>query len=788
MLKKILSPLLFVVLIASTLAGMPFLQPLQSVFADTKVLPVVELFTAEWCPPCATANQNIDQLLDELGRETFTLIKNHSQGNGGMNNPYGTKRAEKYKIQGIPAVVINGVVNGYDVNRLAHDKNDLKRRILEKNSETTKSTLSIDGKINKNKVEGEVSYTGFPAGSNLHIVFCEQYFYFAGRNGEKLHRMISRDGIVTMAGSKGSKKYSFVVPSTMPPEMVRIAAFVELQNGEIVHSGDFNPSGINVNKDGISTMPNELDMKTIIEGIEQTLELSISNFNNSSTTVKVEAKDDLLQIIQGSFSLNSVTSNNKVKVAFRTRSPLAFGSYSTAVIVSSGAYRKEIPIKFDLVEGPLLQIAEDPIDFGIVKRGETSTKTFLIQNERKNGTLKGTISMDVPWLEISPKEIKNDYELITVSVVTGKLLFGDYQGKITVATNVRKVEIPVSLSVSASLVQAETKRIDFGEISEENLSSTTQTLILSNKGSEPATLSVDKLPEFISLDKRSYQLPAGEELSIPLGILSDMVKINQTNTGTLEISYTDGTLSIPVSISVKEMPPLLQINTSQDLGDELSFELKSGESASFELQMENIGRGRLEGKISFLKKQDWISSSNNQFALLRGQKRTITFTLNAGELKSGTYQETIAIQTNGGTKEYKISMIIQKNPIIIVLQIGSKNASISGKAVTVDPPPYIKSGTTLVPLRFISEAFGASIDWQPKQGKGTIIIKLKEHLIQIEIANTQALVNGKTMTLVVAPEIVNGRTFVPLRFISEAFGAKVEWIAETQTIRMSYEG
>ena len=788
MLKKLLSSTLFFLLLASTFVGIPSLYPIQTAFADTKVLPVVELFTAEWCGPCVTANHNIDELLDELGRESFTLFKHHSSGNGGMNNTYGTKRNQKYKIKGIPAVVINGVVSDYDVNQLAHNKNDLKRRILEKNSETTKSTLSIDGKISKNKVDGEVSYTGFPPGSSLHIVFCEQYFYFAGSNGEKLHRMLSRDGIVSMAGSKGSKKYSFIIPSTMPPEMVRIAAFVELQNGEIVHSGDFNPSGIDVSKDGISTMPNELDMKNVIEGIEQTMELNISNFNTSTTTIEVKAKDELIQIIQGTFSLPSVSANNKVRVVFRTRSPLPLESYDTSVIVTSGAYQKEIPIKFNLLEGPILQISEEPIEFGLVKRGDQISKTILIKNERKNGLLKGTISMDVPWLDISPREINSDDATITVSAITNKLFYGDYQGKISLATNVRKVDIPVSISISASLVQAETKIIDFGEIGEEKLSTTTQALVLSNIGSEDASVSLDKLPDFINVSEKKYQIQAGKELSIELGIVIDKIKINQNNSDTLEISYTDGKLSIPVSISVKEMPPMLQISSDQEIGDELSFELKSGASASFELQMENIGRGRLDGKISFKNKQAWISSSHAQFALLRGQKRTISFTLTSGELKAGTYTETIAIQTNGGSKEYQITMIIQKNPVIIIeLQIGSKNATISGKAVTVDPPPYIKSGTTLVPLRFIGEAFGAKIDWLPQQGKGTIIIKLKEHLIQIEIANTQAVVNGNNMTLVVAPEIVNGRTFVPLRFISEAFGAKVEWIAETQTIRMIYE-
>jgi hypothetical protein len=107
---------------------------------------------------------------------------------------------------------------------------------------------------------------------------------------------------------------------------------------------------------------------------------------------------------------------------------------------------------------------------------------------------------------------------------------------------------------------------------------------------------------------------------------------------------------------------------------------------------------------------------------------------------------------------------------------------VSGKKITVDPPPYIKGGVTLVPLRFISEAFGAEVQWEPNIGKGTVIIKFESKVIQIEIGNINALVNGTTHKLLVPPEIKNGRTFVPLRFISEAFGAEVNWIASEQKI------
>ncbi|RXT13514.1 stalk domain-containing protein [Ammoniphilus sp. CFH 90114] len=93
-----------------------------------------------------------------------------------------------------------------------------------------------------------------------------------------------------------------------------------------------------------------------------------------------------------------------------------------------------------------------------------------------------------------------------------------------------------------------------------------------------------------------------------------------------------------------------------------------------------------------------------------------------------------------------------------------------------DVAPYIEihSKRTMVPIRFISEELGAEVNWNPVSK--TVLLDAAEKNIVLTIGSNQATVNGKTHTLDTKPMIRDGRTFVPLRFISESFGAQVEWI------------
>lgn len=98
----------------------------------------------------------------------------------------------------------------------------------------------------------------------------------------------------------------------------------------------------------------------------------------------------------------------------------------------------------------------------------------------------------------------------------------------------------------------------------------------------------------------------------------------------------------------------------------------------------------------------------------------------------------------------------------------------------MDVPPTIINGRTMVPMRAIFEALGSQVQWNAASQsitatKGSIAINL-------QIGSTTATNNGTNVTLDVAPQIIDGRTLVPARFVSEALGAKVNWDAANRRV------
>jgi hypothetical protein len=112
--------------------------------------------------------------------------------------------------------------------------------------------------------------------------------------------------------------------------------------------------------------------------------------------------------------------------------------------------------------------------------------------------------------------------------------------------------------------------------------------------------------------------------------------------------------------------------------------------------------------------------------------------------------------------------------------VGDETLIINSSPVTVEKPYVVGAGVTLVPLRVITEAFGAKVDWE--NSTRTITITYPDVVIVLQIDNPIAQVNGKAEALLSAPELSSGFTMVPLRFISETFGAEVSYDENTQRI------
>ena len=120
--------------------------------------------------------------------------------------------------------------------------------------------------------------------------------------------------------------------------------------------------------------------------------------------------------------------------------------------------------------------------------------------------------------------------------------------------------------------------------------------------------------------------------------------------------------------------------------------------------------------------------------------------------------------------------------IVLSMSASAKEISvyINGRKVLFDVPPIQVEGRTLVPLRAIFEGLGAFVEYD--NATRTIIANKGNKKIQLTLDSEIAYVNGQTVYLDVPAKALRGSTMVPLRFVGEAFDAEVKWEGSQQAI------
>jgi hypothetical protein len=182
----------------------------------------------------------------------------------------------------------------------------------------------------------------------------------------------------------------------------------------------------------------------------------------------------------------------------------------------------------------------------------------------------------------------------------------------------------------------------------------------------------------------------------------------------------------------------------------------------------------------------YILVNGIEFSLSESGELSTTLTLNAGnnviEVKASDNAGNVI------TKTYNVEYVpVSQSSITISLQINNPYITVNGISKKIDSQsskPIIEDSRTLLPIRALIESLGGTIQWDASDRKVTI--SLNGHSIVLWIGKTTTLVDGSNATLDVAPEIINGRTYLPLRFISENLGASVDWYTPTQTITIYY--
>jgi len=102
--------------------------------------------------------------------------------------------------------------------------------------------------------------------------------------------------------------------------------------------------------------------------------------------------------------------------------------------------------------------------------------------------------------------------------------------------------------------------------------------------------------------------------------------------------------------------------------------------------------------------------------------------------------------------------------------------------------PRVVGGRVLVPLRGVVEKLGGDIQYDPLTKVISGAQASKSMQFRLRVGSSDALLNGNATAMDSKPLIVNGVTYVPLRFVSEAMGAQVIWDAARRTVVIAASG
>ncbi|MDD3653643.1 MAG: copper amine oxidase N-terminal domain-containing protein [Desulfotomaculaceae bacterium] len=152
-----------------------------------------------------------------------------------------------------------------------------------------------------------------------------------------------------------------------------------------------------------------------------------------------------------------------------------------------------------------------------------------------------------------------------------------------------------------------------------------------------------------------------------------------------------------------------------------------------------------------------------------------SFSKTVSGLKPGVYYYKAFATNNSDTGYGPIMKFIIKpagvNDDIIV--------NLDGEFLTFDVQPVIFDGRTLAPIRAICEALGASVRWSGETRTVTIVKDGTEIKLVID---GDAYINNQLVSIDVPPRIINDRTLVPVRFISESMGCAVDWDNDARAV------
>ena len=321
--------------------------------------------------------------------------------------------------------------------------------------------------------------------------------------------------------------------------------------------------------------------------------------------------------------------------------------------------------------------------------------------------------------------------------------------------------------------------VDFGTIDSGQTSSAVFTI--NNLGNATDKVNISSSSTWLMVTPSSVDVEPGGKVDFAVNLVKDQMIRGSRLEGVVTVTTTSGfTGVVVVKVVVSNKAP----TCFEAKPTELYFgKVSRGKIVSLPLKVKILSKIPVSGQI---KADDpWIDVTPSVFSNTSGSIDIIV-KVNASMLPSlddfeGSFQ--ISSNQDCDPLTVKVSGSTEKQ-INIKLTLNKKDGKINNNDIELDVPPQKVKGRTLVPIRFLSEAFGCTVEWEAKEGR--ITIARKDFQIVLFKDKLNAMVGGVEKTLDVPPMIISGRTLVPLRFIAEAFGATVNFNSAKQEIDIEW--
>ena len=366
------------------------------------------------------------------------------------------------------------------------------------------------------------------------------------------------------------------------------------------------------------------------------------------------------------------------------------------------------------------------------------------------------------------------------------------KGQSTVVENGSKYEVSFTAEkgykISSVTVGGEKKTLDNGKLTLDSIFANTEIKVTEEAKKAPTlTLSSNSGMFRINRGPATFTYEYNGDGAVTVSSSDKNVATATVSNGTVTVTLKSvGTAKITVSAEEGE-----NYNAATATYD-LTVQKKKSSSSSSDTSAPTYGvsTGKTEnGKISVtpakaeagekvtikatpdsgyqLDKVTVKDKDNSNVKLTKVNDNEYTFTMPKGKVSvDATFVQKDAADDNSVAEKSKA----------IKLQIGSRIVNVDNEAVIYDAAPVIRNDRTLVPIRIVTETLGGKVDWNGVTKEVTLNIDGKEIKMTI----------GKTLEKYgVAPVIIDGRTFVPVRFVADELGATVAWDDATKTVTIA---